>query len=139
MSTPFKRVDDIYKRRAPFSGEGYVLFIVNKELSKNMALIELVNELQRHTNLPPEMHFRIMNAFAPLTPRPRFHEFPWIWKGKTKVDEDVEIVAKHYRESIAHAEDYVEIFRQTEDGKEHLEWLRKVYGKKNKLKKAKAS
>ena len=130
MSTPFKRVDDVYRVRAPWNPTGYVLFIINKELSKNPALLDLVNEMQKY-NVPPEMHFRVFNAFAPKTRRPGFREFPWIWKGKEAVSEDVEIVAKHYNESSDNAKDYIRVLEQTLEGKGHLEWLRTVYGKKN--------
>jgi hypothetical protein len=136
MSTPFKRVDDIYKAGSKFNDEGFVPFIINKELSKNPVLLPLVNELQQYT-LPPEILFRVLNAFAPHTRRPGFREFPWIWKGKETVSADTKIVANLYNESRTNAQDYIEVLEQTDDGKRHLEWLRTVYGTKNQKKKAK--
>ncbi|MEK9767545.1 MAG: hypothetical protein VW683_01380 [Betaproteobacteria bacterium] len=132
--SPFKRVDDIYKSGAQFNDDGYVQFIVNKEVSKNPLLIGLVNEVQQYS-LANHLHFKVLNTFAPLTKRPGFKAFPWIWKGGKKVDQDVEVVAKYYNESTTNAKEYLEILNMSDDGKEHLEWLRSVYGLKNVKKK----
>jgi hypothetical protein len=125
-------VSDIYKRGAPFSGdEGYAQFIVNKELSKNGSMIDLVNAVQQYT-LPNDIHFKLMNAFYPSTRRPGFKAFPWIWKGKQENKEEIELIAKYYKESTSNAETYYEILMQSDEGKEFVKWLRSIYGLDNK-------
>ena len=131
-STPFSHVTDIYKRGTTFSGdEGYAQFIVNKELSKNGDMIELVNIVQQYT-MSNEIHFRLMNAFYPGTKRPGFKAFPWIWKGKKDNKVEVELIAKYYNESIDNASDYYEILIQSEEGCEFIKWLHSIYGLDNK-------
>ena len=126
--TPFSHVNEIYKSNGKLdSDEGYAQFIVNKELSKNGELIEVVNEVQQYS-LPKNLHFKVMNYFYPYSTRPGFKKFPWIWKGSMKPDPEVVGVSKYYDESIENSKVYVEIFKQTKEGKDHLKWLAKVYG-----------
>lgn len=133
--TPFSHVTQIYKKNGEFKGgEGYVQFIINKELSKNGELIEVVNEAQRFWDpaIPNELHFKLMNGFYPYSRRPGFKQFPWIWKGSTKADPEVVGCAKYYEESIENAKVMVDILKQSKDGKKHLKWLAEVYGGKKK-------
>jgi hypothetical protein len=47
--TPFTHVNDIYSRSSQFKGdEGYSQYVINKELSKNGELIDLVNVVQQY-------------------------------------------------------------------------------------------
>lgn len=129
--SPFTHVGEIYKTNGQYLGdEGYAQYIVNKELSKNGELIEVVNELQKYT-LPNELHFKVANSFYPLSRRPGFSKFPWIWKGKEKADPEVVGVSKYYEESIENSKVLSEILKKTKEGRKHLKWLAKVYGGKN--------
>lgn len=128
---PFDHVKQIYNG-GPFLGdEGYATYIINKELSKNGELCELVNEFQQYT-LPNEIHHKVMSGFFPYSQRPGFNAFPWIWKGSQKAEPEVVAVAKYYEESIDNAEVMVEILSQTKDGKKHLKYLVEIYGYKEK-------
>ena len=129
--TPFSHVNDIYNRNSTFQGDdGYAQFIVNKELSKNGELIDLVNVVQQYT-LDNKSHFKVMNSLFPYSNRPGFKSFPWIWKGSQKVDPIIEVIAKHYNESIENSKDYYKILKSTKEGKKQIKYLERVYGLKN--------
>lgn len=129
--TPFTHVSDIYKRGAVFRGnDGYAQYIINKELSKNGDVISLVNHAQQF-KLSNEHHFKVMNSMYPHSRRPGFKEFPWIWKKASGNDEEIEVIAKYYDESIANATDYHKILLQSKDGKKHIKWLMDIHGKSN--------
>lgn len=130
--TPFTHVANLYKRGASYEGDvGYVQYIINKELSKNGGLIELVNYIQAYS-LPNEIHFKLLNEFYGGTRRPGFKAFPWIWKKPAnKIQDEVEIIAKYYGESIAHATDYHTILSMSDEGKEHIKWLMSIHGRDN--------
>lgn len=128
--SPFTHVNEIYKTNGQFMGDdGYVQYIINKELSKNGELIEVVNELQKY-KLPNKIHFKVANDFYPHSTRPGFNRFPWIWKGSSDADPEVIGVSKYYEESIENSKVYVEIFKQTNEGKKYIKRLAKVYGGK---------
>lgn len=132
---PFDHVNEIYKSNGQFAGDdGYAQYIINKELSKNGELIEVVNEAQKYWDpaIPNELHFKLMNSIYPYSRRPGFKEFPWIWKGSQKAAPEVLGCAKYYDESIENAKTMVEILGQTKEGKKHLKWLAEVYGGKKK-------
>lgn len=130
-TTPFDHVKDIYQGNSYKGDTGYAQYIINKELSKKGELIELINHIQQYT-LPNKIHFRIVQEFFRHTKRPGFKAFPWIWKKKKASNKEIlEVIAKYYRESISNAEDCHDILSQTNEGKEHLQWLRNVYGLEN--------
>ncbi len=128
--TPFTHVNEIYKVGGSFKGdEGYAQYIINKELSKNGMLVELVNEIQQHT-LTNNVHFKMMNGFFPYSRRPGFKQFPWIWKGSEKPTPEVLGVARYYEESLDNARVLTQILEQSKEGKKQLKHLAKVYGGK---------
>ena len=61
-----------------------------------------------------------MQSLFPYSNRPGFKQFPWIWKGSQKVNKEVEVIAKHYEESLDNAEKYYEILKSSTKGKEKL-------------------
>jgi hypothetical protein len=129
--SPFSHVSEIYKQGGLFSGdEGYSQFVINKELSKNGSLIEFVNSIQ-HYDLKNEFHFKLVNWMYPLTRRPGFKAFPWIWKGSIKPNEDVTVIAKHFDESIENAKTYHQILNGSKEGKKQIKRLREIYGLEN--------
>ena len=129
--TPFTHVDNIYNTNAVFSGDdGYAQFIINKELSKNGEVIDLVNTAQQYT-LNNECHFKVMNSLFPYTRRPGFKQFPWIWKGSQKVEPIIMVIAKHFNESIKNSKVYYEILNRSKEGKKQLDYLESIYGLKN--------
>lgn len=135
--TPFDHVKEIYKKNGEFLGdEGYVQYIINKELSKNPALLTIINWSQKHS-LTNKAHFKMMNEFASLTPRPSYNKFPWIWKSENSVDKDVETLSRHYNESMVNAKEYLELLKLSNDGIDHLNWIRRIYGVDNTTKRGK--
>ena len=78
------------------------------------------------------LHFKVMQSLFPYSKRPGFKQFPWIWKGSSKVNKEVEVVAKYYEESLDNAETYYEILKSSSEGKEKIKWLKRVYGLENK-------
>ena len=130
--TPFTHTNKIYTRGSKFEGDsGYAQFIINKELSKNGHLIELVNHLQKYS-LPNNLHFKVLQSFYSGTKRPGFKEFPWIWKTKQAHKDEIQVIAKHFNESLSHAEEYYEVMSLSREGKQFISWLMKSYGKENK-------
>ena len=130
--SPFTHVGSIYKSKGKFGGDvGYSQYVINKELSKNGELVDFVNLVQQYT-LSNGLHFKVMQSLFPYSSRPGFKQFPWIWKGSQKVNKEVEVIAKHYEESLDNAEKYYEILKSSPKGKEKLKWLKRVYGLENK-------
>ena len=130
--SPFTHVSGIYKSKGKFGGdEGYSQYVINKELSKNGDLVDFVNLVQQYT-LSNELHFKLMQSLFSYSNRPGFKQFPWIWKGSQKVNKEVEVISKHYEESLDNAERYYEILKSTSEGKKKLKWLKRVYGLENK-------
>ena len=130
--SPFTHVGSIYKSKEKFGGnEVYSQYVINKELSKNGELIDFVNLVQQYT-LSNGLHFKVMQSLFPHSNRPGFKQFPWIWKGSSKVNKEVEVVAKYYEESLDNAETYYEILKSSSEGKEKIKWLKRVYGLENK-------
>lgn len=131
--TPFTHVAELYKRRSSYRGDdGYAQYIINKELSKNGPLIELVNYIQAYP-LPNDIHFRLLNEFYGGSRRPGFKAFPWIWKKSTKkIQDEVDVIAQYYDESKDHALEYHEILSKSKEGKEHIKWLLSIHGRDNK-------
>ena len=130
--SPFTHVGTIYKSKGKFGGdEGYSQYVINKELSKNGDLVDFVNLVQQYT-LSNELHFKLMQSLFSYSNRPGFKQFPWIWKGSQKVNKEVEVISKHYEESLDNAEKYYEILKSSPKGKEKLKWLKRVYGLENK-------
>ena len=133
--TPFTHVNDIYSRSSQYKGdEGYSQYVINKELSKNGELIDLVNVVQQYYSPPLDnkLHFKVMNSLFPYSKRPGFKQFPWIWKGSKKVDPLVEVISKHFNESIKNSKVYYEILKSSKEGKKQLKYLENIYGLKNK-------
>ena len=107
--SPFTHVGTIYKSKGKFGGdEGYSQYVINKELSKNGDLVEFVNLVQQYP-LSNELHFKLMQSLFSYSKRPGFKQFPWIWKGSSKVNKEVEVIANYYEESLDNAEKYYEI------------------------------
>lgn len=132
--TPFTHVSDIYKTNSTFRGdEGYSQYVINKELSKNGETIDLVNLVQTYWSPPLDnnLHFKVMNSLFPYSRRPGFKQFPWIWKGSKKVEPIIEVISKHFNESIENSKSYYEILKSTKEGKKQITYLEKVYGLKN--------
>tara|TARA_S200002703_G_C3802764_1_gene248231 strand:- start:725 stop:1141 length:417 start_codon:yes stop_codon:yes gene_type:complete len=132
--TPFTHVNDIYNRSSQFKGdEGYSQYVINKELSKNGELIDLVNVVQQYysPSLDNKLHFKVMNSLFPYSKRPGFKSFPWIWKGSKKVDPIIEVIAKHFDESIKNSKVYYEILKSSREGKKQLKYLENIYGLTN--------
>lgn len=125
--SPFDRVADIYKKDSSFSDDGYVQFIINKELSKNPELVGLVANLSKY-NLPNRVHFKYLNSYAKLKRKPPYNQFPWIWKKNKEVDENVSLLARHLEESIQNCTEYYSILNQSSEGKSYIKQLRAMYG-----------
>ena len=130
--SPFDHVKDIYKRGSKFQGdEGYVQFIINKELSNNGEVIDLVNLVQQYWSpmLDNKLHFKVMNAVFPYSKRPYVK---WMWGGPRKVEPIIEVISKHFNESIKNSKVYYQILKSSKEGKKQLKYLKRVYGLENK-------
>ena len=129
--TPFDHVKKIYTSGATFTtDEGYVQYIINKELSKNPGLIELVNYVQQF-QLSNKLHFKILNEFASNTSPPKYNQFPWIWTKSSKEDDTINALAKHLEIGIEEARDNYKILLLTEEGKDYILYIQRSYGLKN--------
>jgi hypothetical protein len=101
--------------------------MVNRFLSMDMNLIEVIDQLQKHAvGLKPKDYYRVLREVVPQGRA--FHKYIKSAKdGKHNADL-INLVASHYEVSKLHAEEYIDVFKSTEKGITELEELCAKYG-----------
>ena len=110
----------------------YNIFMLNRLLSMNMNVIEVVNEMQQYYGtLDPRSHYLF---YSQLLPRGRqFNRYIKPTVGDEHEEWLVDLVRSHYQISRREAEGYVELFLATEAGRASLKELLEAYGTPLKL------
>ena len=107
--------------------KAFVPYLINRWLSMNWQLVEIVNELQKYTigQLSPKEVYQLYYDFLP-----KQRQFNKYIKGK-KDDkynaELIELIAMHFQISEKEASEYIELYLLTD--KDALVSIVKMYGK----------
>jgi hypothetical protein len=117
---PWDTLSDVDKK-------AFVPYLINRWLSMNWQLVEIVNELQKYTigQLSPKEVYQLYYDFLP-----KQRQFNKYIKGK-KDDkynaELIELIAMHFQISEKEASEYIELYLLTD--KDALVSIVKMYGK----------
>ena len=103
-------------------------YLINRWLSMNPNLIEIVDMFQQYT-IGPLSKKHVYQLYLDFLPKQKMYA-KYI-KGK-KVDkynkELVNIIKDHYEVNSHEAKDYIDLFKHTSGGMNHLQELLKMYG-----------
>ena len=110
--------------------KAYNTYMVNKWLSMNSNVTEIINFIQKYYSLDKKIHYRLLSDILP-----KQKLFSKYIKGK-KVDkfnpELVTIISKHYEVSKSEAKSYIDLYMHTNDGVNNLINIIELYGKTKK-------
>ena len=110
--------------------KSYNVYMVNKWLSMNSDVTEIINFTQKYYSLDRKIHYKMLSDILP-----KQKIFSKYIKGKKLDKYNVELVmliAKHYEVSKSEAKEYIDIFRYTADGISNLTQVVEQYGKTKK-------
>ena len=110
--------------------KSYNVYMVNKWLSMNSDVTEIINFTQKYYSLDRKIHYKMLSDILP-----KQKIFSKYIKGKKLDKYNVELVmliANHYEVSKAEAKEYIDIFRYTADGINNLTEVVEQYGKTKK-------
>jgi hypothetical protein len=135
VQTVFDHLKNITERKTKWesfdegSKKSFAPYLINRWLSQNPDLIQLVNTFQPYTigNMSPK---EVYKFYSDLLPKMKLPYTKYI-KGKKESkynDELVSLLSNHYRVSKSEAIDYLDIFYMDEDKKNHLIFIMERYG-----------
>lgn len=122
---------DYFDKLSPEDRKSYSSYMINRFISMNHNFVEVVNELQQYYGSIGSRESYLF--YSQLLPRGK-QWTPYI-KGKETTHEDwlVELVRSHYEVGSREAEEYLELFLATEQGRDSLRALLESYGTPLKL------
>jgi len=124
--TYYDELDDVDKKT-------FNVYMINRFISMNMNYVEIVNELQKYyESTTPRSQYLF---YSQLLPRGRqFNKY--IKAGKKEKIEDwaIDVLVLYYNVSKSEALTYLDILKSFDVGKEWLNSIAKLYGKKERLK-----
>ena len=100
-------------------------YMIHRFLSMKMDYVEVVNEFQRYNLKPKELYKLYTNIL------PKKKEWLRYTKGKKVMKHPqwvVEIVTKYHQVSVKEANEYLEIYYSTEQGKAELKSILQKFG-----------
>ena len=100
-------------------------YMIHRFLSMKMEYVEIVNEFQRYNLKPKELYKLYTNVL------PKKKEWLRYTKGKKVMKHPqwvVEIVTKYHQVSMKEANEYLEIYYSTEQGKAELKSILQKFG-----------
>ena len=100
-------------------------YMVNRFLSMKMEWVELVNELQKYKLEPKELYKLYINIL------PKGKQWLRYTKGKKVMKHPewvVEIITKYHEVSIKEANEYIDIYYSSEQGKAELKSILQKFG-----------
>ena len=107
-------------------------YLINRWLSMNPDLIEVVDMFQQYT-IGPLNKKCVYELYYDILPKQKM--FAKYIKGKklAKYDKElVKFITSYYEVNSQEAEEYIELFKSTNSGMNHLYELLKMYGKTEK-------
>jgi len=110
--------------------KAYNTYMVNRWLSMNSDVTEIINFIQKYYSLDKEIHYKLLSDILP-----KQKLFTKYVKGK-KVDkyntELVSLIAKHYEISRKEAKERVSMYMHFSHGMQNLSDILRMYGKTEK-------
>ena len=107
-------------------------YIINRWLSMHPDLIETIDLLQRYT-IGPLSKKHVYQLYYDILPKANMRAKYIKGKKVNKYNKDlVKLIANHYSVNSQEAEEYVDLFKKTDGGINHLNKLLKMYGKTEK-------
>ena len=100
-------------------------YMIHRFLSMKMEYVEIVNEFQRYNLKPKELYKLYTNVLPKKKEWLRYIKGKKVMKHPTWV---VEIVTKYHEVSTKEANDYLEIYYSSEQGKADLKSILQKYG-----------
>ena len=126
-----KKTENYFDTLTDEDKKTFVNYMVNRFLSMDMNLIEVIDELQKHAvGLKPKDYYRVLREVVPQGRA--FHKYIKSAKEERNNPELVTLVAGHFEVSKLNADEYIDLFKSTEDGTHELEELLIKYGKEPK-------
>ena len=106
-------------------------YMINRFLSMDINLVEVVDELQKHSvGMKPKDYYRVLREVVPQGRA--FHKYIKSVKEEKNNSELVSLISEHFEASKTNADEYIDLFKSTEDGANELEELLVKYGKEPK-------
>ena len=122
-----KKTENYFDTLTDEDKKTFVNYMVNRFLSMDMNLIEVIDELQKHAvGLKPKDYYRVLREVVPQGRA--FHKYIKSTSDDKHNADLINLVASHYEVSKLHAEEYIDVFKSTEKGKTELEELCAKYG-----------
>ena len=126
-----KKTENYFDTLTDEDQKTFVNYMVNRFLSMDINLVEVIDQLQKHAvGLKPKDYYRVLREVVPQGRA--FHKYIKSTNDDKHNAELVNLVASHYEVSKLHAEEYIDVFKSTENGINELEELCIKYGKEPK-------
>ena len=126
-----KKTENYFDTLTDEDKKTFVNYMVNRFLSMDMNLIEVIDQLQKHAvGLKPKDYYRVLREVVPQGRA--FHKYIKSAKDEKNNSELVILVAEHFEVSKQHADEYIDLLKSSSDGQIELEDLCTKYGKEPK-------
>ena len=103
-------------------------YMINRFLSMDINLVEVVDELQKHSvGMKPKDYYRVLREVVPQGRA--FHKYIKSAKEEKNNSELVSVISEHFEVSKLNADEYIDLFKSTSEGTTELEELCTKYGK----------
>lgn len=126
-----KKTENYFDTLTDEDKKTFVNYMVNRFLSMDINLIEVIDQLQKHAvGLKPKDYYRVLREVVPQGRA--FHKYIKSAKEEKNNSELVSLVSEHFEVSKQHADEYIDLFKSSSDGQAELEELCVKYGKEPK-------
>jgi hypothetical protein len=126
-----KQTENYFDTLTPEDKKTFVNYMINRFLSMDMNLVEVIDELQIYSvGLKPKDYYRVLREIVPHGRS--FHKYIKSAKQSQNNSALIDLLVLHYEVSRLEADEYANLFKLTDDGKERLTELCAKYGKEPK-------
>ena len=126
-----KKTENYFDTLTDEDKKTFVNYMVNRFLSMDINLIEVIDQLQKHAvGLKPKDYYRVLREVVPQGRA--FHKYIKSVKEEKNNPELVSLISEHFEVSKLKANEYIDLFKSTEKGTTELEELCAKYGKEPK-------
>jgi hypothetical protein len=107
-------------------------YLINRWLSMNPDLIEIIDMFQQYT-IGPLSKKHVYQLYLDILPKQKMYAKYIKGKKVDKYNKDLVVLIKgHYEINSQEAKEYIDLFKRTNGGMNHLNELLKMYGKTEK-------
>jgi IS1 family transposase len=123
-----KKTENYFDTLTDEDKKTFVNYMINRFLSMDMNLIEVIDQLQKHSvGLKPKDYYRVLREVVPQGRA--FHKYIKSAKEEKNNSDLVNLISEHFEVSKQHADEYIDLFKSTSEGTTELEELCTKYGK----------